>query len=242
MMKSIKIDLPPILSIKRVSISSIINQLNQNRTSLLLGGFLGLVIIIATYVISLIFDVPVSSLTRDPSSVTHSFFLTGFMSTFGLMLWSGTVGICLLTVSTLLPISLEKRSLWFFGVSGSFSLLLLVDDAYLIHEMIFPTYLHLRAERMEMMYLIFIISFLFYFRDYIFSTDYILLGTALIFFAASLWMDRTDQVPDFGTFVEDSFKVLGIIFWLFYFFRVALQVLRKQVENRNPQADSNQGT
>jgi hypothetical protein len=161
----------------------------------------------------------------DPASVNRSSPLIGILSNLSIMGWAGATAICLLGAVVLRRDRRGQQWARFLFASGVLSALLMFDDAFLIHDYFFPKYLHIRAIYFYLGYIAIIISFLVYFSDKILATDYSLLLIAFPAFGLSIILDKIFLATSFETFVEDSFKFLGILFWLGYFARiVALEV------------------
>ena len=70
-----------------------------------------------------------------------------------------------------------------------------------------------------------ILGFLLVFFRRILRTDYVLLAVSLVFMALSVGMDEFIPYSRFETFVEDSCKFVGIVFWLTYFGWTAKKLL-----------------
>lgn len=201
---------------------SVKNQLLRIRPTLVISFAAAFAGIIYAYILSRIYGTPLSQLTRDPSAITNSNFYVGLLSNLGIMLWSATTAICLFGVSLLKHSKRYHQITDFLLLSGILSLILTLDDTFLIHETVMPTYFHIPEEGIYLGYLIISIGFSIYFFRRILSTDYLLLIISLSFFGISIIVDTIFSYSDLETFIEDSFKFLGIVFWLAYFSRVVL--------------------
>jgi hypothetical protein len=168
--------------------------------------------------------VPISFLTRDPAAVTDALWSLGAQSTFGIILWAAATGILFLGAALLWPHRGERRWAWFLLATGALSLLLTLDDAFLLHEEMLPSagvpevwvyagYLALGA--------LYAVAF---FRELL-ATDYVLLAAFVLCFAASLAIDNVFQ--SVSIFYEDGFKLYGVVFWLAYATRTALWRVRE---------------
>lgn len=168
----------------------------------------------------------ISNLTRDPATITGDPFYLGLISSLGLMLWAGSAAICWFS-RFLLELKPETAQIrLFFLYSGLLTVVLLLDDAFLFHELVFPRYLSIPEKVVMAIYLLFFVGYLFYFRRLILATDYLLLLAALVGFGLSLVLDQILPLEDWNTFMEDASKFIGICFWLAYFTSTARALLR----------------
>lgn len=187
---------------------------------------IGIMGIIGVYVLSLITGTPVSYLTRDPASVYSTKIYIGILSYLGLFLWSATSAICFFGFSLLFLNNRRCHACWFLVFCGLFSLVFTFDDAFLLHEQVIPNRLHIPEFLIFTGYVIIAVIFLVYFIHLILTTDYLLLLIAVIFLGISATADQFLPFGDRESFFEDSFKFIGIIFWLAYCAHTAARILR----------------
>ena len=67
------------------------------------------------------------------------------------------------------------------------------------------------------------------------NTQYILLGMALVFFGVSITLDLFEmfEIPFLGRLLfEDSAKLVGIVSWLSYFFRVGVFAVYRNADQQ----------
>jgi len=192
-------------------------QFSHNRLPLFLATAAGSLAIAGTMFLSAVTGVDLSDLTRDAVAVTDTHLYVGVLSTTGLMLWAATAGVCLLGAANLSKLPQHRGAAWFLLWAGVLTALLGFDDAFLLHERVFPTYFGLPQKGVYIAYISMILGFLMFFFHRILRTDYVLLGMALFFMALSVGMDEFIVYSRFETFVEDSCKFVGIVFWLTYF-------------------------
>jgi hypothetical protein len=163
---------------------------------------------------------PIPSLVRDPPAVFGSGPQIGFLSTIGVTLWSAAATVCLLASWVT-----HGESRRFFLWSGLGSLLLMLDDALMLHDFVAPYVLPLPGHVLEraiyLAYFLLLVAYLTRFFRHIILTNYVYLGAALIAFAASLLIDLAREIFLSGMesliLLEDGFKFLGIVLWLSYF-------------------------
>ena len=163
--------------------------------------------------------IPIGRLTRDPTSIVGSPLYTGFLSQIGIFFWSASAAICLFSAKVLSrhPDSLKIKC--FLFVSGLLTLVLGLDDVFLLHEKFFP-YLGVPEKAVFVIYAVFVLFYLVRFYSIILKTEYILLGMALVFFGVSVTIDLFQPYGIDRYLFEDGAKLVGIVSWLAYFFRV----------------------
>lgn len=178
--------------------------------------------------------IPIRHLTRDTLAIVGKPFYFGAISNLGILLWCSAAAICLFSFALLYEFTLRsqyRHLQQFFFFSGCITSILLFDDLFLVHEEVFPNYLNLSENLVILAYGAVFALYLIKFRRMILKTDFLLLITALGFFGLSIgfdllvpsnWLDWESEL-----FLEDGFKLLGIVSWLAYFWRVCLGQLRR---------------
>jgi hypothetical protein len=175
-------------------------------------------------------SVTIRQLTQDLTTVLDRPFYFGFISTLGNLLWAVAATVCLFT-PLLLSRWIGKPWRVFLLFSGLMTLLLLFDDAFLLHDEILPNYLDLSGELYGVAYVLLMLFYLYRFRRQILHSNYLLLGIALACFGASAAVDLAfEWLRDFFPQrvvlgVEDGAKMLGIVTWLAYFVHLASTLL-----------------
>ncbi len=171
--------------------------------------------------------IPVDHFLRDTTAVAHVPFYTGALSNIGIFLWCAAASVCFLTSSVLHTVARSSKAAPFFLSAGFLTLVLMLDDAFLVHEVVAPDYLGVADNVVFIIYGVMVATFFLRHKSFIYGSDYALLFMCLGFFAASV---ATDKLHDFGLlslwgvrsqgvqfFLEDGFKLLGIAGWLGYF-------------------------
>jgi hypothetical protein len=163
----------------------------------------------------------VENMTRDPNAISGLPAYTGFISQTGIFFWSAASAICFFSYLLNKKQSINSGMNRFFVVSGMFTLLLGMDDAFLFHEAMFPA-LGIPEKMVSISYLLFTIAYLVTFLRQLLKTDYIFLLMAFFSFGISMVFDNF-SIPVRGIMIwEDGFKLIGIICWLAYFYRVGI--------------------
>jgi hypothetical protein len=165
--------------------------------------------------------IPYGKLTRDPLTIVGAPLYTGFLSQIGIFFWSASTAVSMISAKVLSrhPESLKSKRLLFD--SGLLTLVLALDDVFLLHEAFFP-YFGVPEEAVFVSYAGCMLFYLVRFYSIILKTEYVLLGMALIFFGVSITLDLLEPhgIPPF--LFEDGAKLVGIVSWLSYFFRVGV--------------------
>jgi len=202
-------------------IVSQIRKLIKPMTALYLpsGLFLLAMVIVCTQM-----DIPFSFLTCDPASVAKIHPFTGMVSNIGILLWTAAAVVCLFCWALLRNNPDMRRLSTFMLFSGIMTMILLLDDLFLLHEEIFPCQLGIPQKFVLLGYMGLTLCGLVVFRKSILGTDYLLLLIALGFFGLSVFVDVFDHeidalIGDWRYLFEDGFKFLAIVSWLGYFWR-----------------------
>ena len=94
----------------------------------------------------------------------------------------------------------------------------MADDLFMVHESVFPLYLKINEKVVMAMYLLSMGFFLIRYRYKILNTPYLVLISSLGFLGLSMITDTVlATLPDYQYLLEDGFKFLGIMGWLYYF-------------------------
>jgi hypothetical protein len=171
---------------------------------------------------------PVSLLTRDPVAVADLPPWTGLLSTLGLCAWTGAAAVALFAGawvrerggSTAIPAG------WFFG-AGALSVVLLLDDAFLAHEILLPVFVGIPEKATYALYGVAALAWFVGGLRYLRGTPWPLLGGAGLGFAASVVIDviSGDNDPAFTVLLEDGAKWIGIAAWAAYLAATAWSAL-----------------
>jgi hypothetical protein len=197
-----------------------------------------LLLIAAIWVVSTLFDIEPKLFTKDPCTLgagIHPAY--GFVSTFGLVLWSASSCLCLF-IWFALKDRLDRAQRRFLLISAALTLYFLFDDAFLFHEFLAPFYLHLDQKYVIALNCMFLLFYLLVFFRIILKTEYVFLFLSYLYFGLSVFSDFMENYfhLSINTLVEDGFRLLGIATWFIYFFRTSL-VWIKEV----PQAGNSVG-
>jgi hypothetical protein len=167
-------------------------------------------------------DIPIANLTRDPAAVTESSPLHGILSNIGALLWCAAASICYFSCRLIRAEAGGKQVFWFLFYGATLTVILLLDDFFMLHDWVFPEYLDIYEKKIFAVYSVLLLAYVTKFRRVILETNYLLLLAALVFFAFSIVTDRLPQtVLPMHHIFEDGTKFLGIVSWLGYFSSVS---------------------
>jgi uncharacterized membrane protein YgdD (TMEM256/DUF423 family) len=181
-------------------------------------------------------NVPFTVITRDPMATMVGDPLTGAQSVVGVGIWWLAAGICLFASAVAsrsrVPPAVRSFLLW----SGLLTAVLVLDDAFMFHDDLASRIFGLRERYVMLAYGVLLAAYLLRFRKVILRTEWLLLVGALAFFASSIGLDLYNQnsclefvtpteTCDWSMFVEDSLKLLGIVFWSAWLIRISYLAL-----------------
>jgi hypothetical protein len=171
-------------------------------------------------------------LFNDPADVVGFHPFIGMISMLGLFSWAAAAGVSFLTYAVIRQdgsVQLQR----FFLCAGIFTLFLMMDDAFMLHELVLPKGLGIRERYIKMAYLAAAGTFGIVFVRQLLGQSPMILAAGL-FFAGSFVFDSPAVLNALGLFetsfvlyvIEDGFKFTGILLWLTWLFRAGLQTIR----------------
>lgn len=170
--------------------------------------------------------IPMADLIRDPAAIAGMPAYTGLLSQIGLFLWAAAAAICLFCARLASRGGPDEAGMArFFFASGALTLLLGLDDAFLLHEDVFPR-IGIPEKVVLASHVLLTAAYLLVFaRTILTRTGHGLLAMALFFFAASVVLDVLNP-PAMPYLAEDAAKLTGILGWLAYFSCTGLAMLQ----------------
>lgn len=172
---------------------------------------------------------PPKVLFADPAETTGANPFTGGISIFSDMVWFATGAVCLFGAA--LP---RGRGAWFLLSAGALSMLLSLDDFFLLHEVVFPRYVGIGERYVKAFYLVAAGAYVLAFHRFLRGLRWPALILACACFTVSMAIDTIaigrflPVLPDGIMFyvVEDGFKVLGIFLWAAFHLEAASLLVR----------------
>jgi len=180
-----------------------------------------------------------SSLLRDPAAVyrdlgvpAHTAMYYGFVSNLGVLIWSSASFICLFVGLVLLGKTPERFAASFMLASGLLTLMFVVDDFFMIHEVVFPSVTGLNDKYIYIFYAVLFVAYCAVFHLALLRQHGMLLLVALASFALSTGLNVVTDAAAFDRFgelsgrelrylLEDGTKLLGISAWVTFHVRAA---------------------
>ncbi len=179
---------------------------------------------------------PVDDLVRDTFAVTNAPIYIGLLSNMGIMAWAAAATLWLFGWGLLRQFAPAHHLQRFMLASGLLTLTLLVDDAFMLHELVLPEALGIPERVVLLGYVVGGLLYILAGWEGFLKTNYLPALVAGFFLGASLGID---MVADFGpieSLIEDGLKFAGIIFWLVYTQTVVAQVVVEVSEAGRPGA------
>jgi len=180
-----------------------------------------------------------SDLAEDPVAISRSRAIEaakpelglrpweGIVSNLGNLLWCSSATLCLFTALSLRRSGCDRTLANCLLALGLLTVVLLVDDFFLLHDHTFPLRFGIRQKWLLLCYGAMALSILTGFWRTILKSRFSLLGAALFFFAVSLYVDRSfPKTTNFSHFAEDGSKFLGIANWFAYLASTSFQGIR----------------
>ncbi len=208
------------------------SRLSQQPSGRVLAAIfvLPLLILVGVTMAVIVADLNVGDVTRDPVTILDGHPLVGALSAFGVILWWFTVSVCLFTFALARSLGMSRSVRLFLLTSGLFTLLLAIDDQFLIHDDLASRYLGMREREVMAIYLVIAALYVVVNRAVIRRSEWIILAAALTFFASSIAFDYLVQLTmtsseslgmglDWGMLIEDGLKLMGIAGWSAYLLR-----------------------
>ena len=196
---------------------------------LVAGGMAVLAAILAT---TLAIGVDFGHVSRDMAVIHDLHPLAGMLSTLGVMLWCASAVASL--VAGLAIRGAPRRVRLFLFASAALSAWLMVDDGFMVHEMIAPVHLHIGEKWVIAGLGIACALWLRCFGRLIAATRFGMLVLAFVFLGVSLGADlfvlpvlRVSEAT--GFIIEDGAKWMGIVCWFTYHLRTAVAILRGEI-------------
>jgi hypothetical protein len=216
-------------------------QLRTNWKSLLVLYLLIFMFLGALFSIALIKkSVDIPELVSDVTIAAHVPFYYGALSQIGMIFWAAAVTVCFLTLIFLAKVhALDPATKRFLLLATVFTFVLMIDDMFLFHDEIAEEYLGINEKLVMISYLILGVSFVYFNRSEILSSEYSILILALGLFAVSVffdaipehWYRSTYALSKLEHIIEDGSKFAAIVTWFIYFSRYSfgkLETLLKQ--------------
>ena len=152
---------------------------------------------------------------RDLAQTANTPLGVGLISNLGYLLWMASAAIALFAASNLAQG--RQRALLFSG--GLFSLLLALDDMFLLHDR------YISANVLYLAYVVFALLILFRFSDLVITSGALAFLVAVVCLGGSILIDKLQMLVmgqyDTVQLVEEGLKFTGIACWLLFWWQTA---------------------
>jgi len=176
-------------------------------------------------IIAFYMNISVDAFTRDPAALFDFHPFLGLISNIGILFWCSTSAICLFSAN-FYEKGRQRIVKQFLITSGLLTLLLLLDDLFMLHDEIFPMYFHGSEKIVYCVYIVLILMYFLKFKTLIAETEYFILFMACSFLGFSIIGDVF--FTQLGILVEDGSKLFGIVTWFIYFARTCFFQINSQ--------------
>ena len=187
-------------------------------------------VLVVIAMVSVLFQVKVSTMTRDVTAIANIHPLSGILSNLGILLWCAAASVCFFT-AMILRHAQTRETFWFLLFSALLTSYLLLDDFFLFHEELIPQHLGLDEEIIFLVFGVVVSTHFIVFRQVIWRTNFGVLLLALGFLMTSIVIDifleswLLQRLDHWEFFLEDGAKWLGIASWCSYYMRTSHQFL-----------------
>lgn len=170
-------------------------------------------------------------LTKDPlaGQVKSTPIYSSILSNLGIMGWCFTVAIQFFAAWLIRRLDPASQVAAFLFQAGFITLMLMLDDFLMLHERMNHTVEAIIFGG----YGILVATVFIRFRNVILQTNFLILGVALGCFLLSMVLDnvveRLSLVIPYRTMLEDAFKIIGIVGWVWYFIGLSIGSVRATV-------------
>jgi hypothetical protein len=185
------------------------------------------ILITVVAVFALLTGRPGSFFTRDLFLIARLPFYAGLISHVGILLWCALCTVCFFNSVVLKKLANGSDWARFFLYSGILTFILLFDDLFQFHRILYPRFLHVSMALTSAAYAGLAMWLLWRFRGIMEQSEYLILILAFGFLGLSIVLDVTPMLRFGRTFIADGFKLLGITSWLAYVARSGAREIMK---------------
>lgn len=200
--------------------------------------YLSWLVIFSVILIFAASGVKMTKLSQDPLAQIGQPFYLGMISNLGILIWAATASVTLFVSFHLQAGAFHPQRASFLRWVSILSFLLMSDDLLMLHEQVFPVYLHLSEKLVYTFYMIYLgIVFTKFWRFIFDQVKCKVLIFAFFLFGMSVAID-IDIFPG-GIDIEDSFKILGITTYAYFFITLSSDWMREciSIEKMSPRQD-----
>lgn len=156
----------------------------------------------------------------------------GLLSNLGYLLWAASAGIALFTVLSGLASGAGRRVRELLLCGGVFSLLLCLDDMFLLHDK------YIGADFLYITYAVFALLILFRFRDLVIWLGGPSFPVAVLLLGGSVIFDKIQRIVPGGLregqLLEEGLKFIGIACWLLFWWQASAAAAKLRTGSPKP--------
>lgn len=218
---------------KKQTSPTFLQQMKNILPTLLVSSVISLGGAAVTVLVARLTGNPIWRLAKDPAQVVGYEPYIGMLTNWGVLLWFASAVLCLFTEILMRKNGATLKARLFLLASGIFSLVLALDDLFLLHDEILPKVFGIPEFFFYFVYLVTIILYIVIFLRDIHRKEYILFWIAFLFLLISrgvfFFLPFLREYKTSG----DMLKYVGIVFWLAFFYRTALNEISTMIDNKN---------
>ena len=172
-----------------------------------------------------------TKLSKDPAQLASFPIYYGLLSNLGILVWAAGGFIPLFASFHVEGVKTRSLLRW----AGILTLILLLDDFFLIHDILFPRVLRLSELLVYLFYLVaFPLFFLRHLKAIFAQTEYRILGLGVFLLGLSFLIDM--NVLPGGIDVEDGFKLAGMVAYSYYWIVTSHRLITQPVHSPSSEA------
>lgn len=195
-----------------------------------------LLLIAATVVFSNVRQLPFEYFSRDPASTTESHSLIGLISNVGILLWCASATACLFSAAVLWGARASHKTIRAMFWAGVITVVLLIDDLFLLHENIYPGMIGVNEHLVFIFYGVMLLVYFTIFLDVLRRANFHILLICIFCFGSSvlidLFPDEVQALAEKSTrhILEDGTKFLGIVSWFGYYWEFCYEEVQSVIK------------
>ncbi len=169
----------------------------------------------------------IDEVVRDVAEVVGAPVYTGFLSQVGLFLWSAGAAICFVSYLSIRSREPTLRARYLFS-SGILTTILLIDDAFLVHDRLVPALFGIPPAATYAGYAVVLAAYLWRFRRPILVEPHLLLVMAIGLGGVAAVLDVLDGGNLSAVFPSNALKFLAVGTWVLYFADYCVRVITRR--------------
>lgn len=212
-------------TIRKSFISLYYSTVFQSKTIGIIGSVITLFLLVI-FLTARKYSIEPSELTRDPNGILKVKPYVGMLTYFSLFTWVAISSICWFSYLVLRKVPTKILKSGFYLYSAIFISILVLDDTFQFHEVVFPQLIGIPEFIIYIVYSLILTTIIFKYYEYLLNKYVAHLFMAMFCFSLSIIIDLTCEGMNYAIFIEDSFKFFGVFFWLIFYLKTAKAELK----------------